>query len=109
MATGPVSFKRPPTGGLPVWWCISPFEPPTREAVITLNGVDRGEYQEGVSYAPGDIVTIDGRSFYAFCPTDGSLGSGPNLDPNDPDSNTILSDIFGPTPGALTTDAGTAP
>jgi hypothetical protein len=94
MATGPVSFKRPPTGRLPMWFCISPFGPPTREMVITLKGTDKGPYQEGQAYSAGDMVEIDGRYFYAFCDTDGSPGSGPNLNPSDPDSNTILPDTF---------------
>jgi hypothetical protein len=103
MATGPVSFKRPPTGRLPMWFCISPFGPPTREMVITLRGTDKGPYVEGQSYSAGDIVQIDGRYFYAFCDSDGSPGSGPNLDPNDPDSNTIIPDDF---PSAVTDLAG---
>jgi hypothetical protein len=105
LATGPVSFRRPPGEHprLPMWVCITPFEPSMQELVITLKGTDKGPYVPGTSYSAGDIVQIDGRSFYAFCDTDGSPGSGPNLDPNDPDSNTILPGGEGNMPPAVTT------
>jgi len=67
MATGPVSFKQPPTGKLPMWWCISPFGPPIREYVITLNGNDRGEWSDTAQYGVGDIVQYGGRYWYSLC------------------------------------------
>lgn len=106
LATGPISFKKPPNRDYPASWiCISPFEPAMQEMVITLKGVDKGPYQDGTSYKQGDMVTMDGRVFYALCDTDGSPGSGPNLDPDDPDSNTLLPEHFPPADSTATATA----
>ncbi len=106
LATGPISFKKPPNRDYAASWiCISPFEPAMQEMVITLKGVDKGPYQDGTAYSQGDMVTIDGRVFYALCDTDGSPGSGPNLDPSDPDSNTLLPEHFPPSDAAATDTA----
>ena len=103
LARGPVFFRR--RSREPHWLQVDNNNDTT--ARIILRGEPKGEYQDGISYKKGDLVTMGGKNYIALCDTDGSPGSGPSADPSDPDSNTLYPEFF--PPGSVTADDATAP
>ena len=103
LARGPVYFRR--RSREPHWLQIDNNN--DTKAEIILRGEPKGEYQDGVSYSKGDMVEMGGSTFIALCDTDGSPGSGPSADPNDPDSNTLWPTTF-PLESTTTADDGDA-
>ena len=95
LATGPILWKKPDREWRDLNWLdLGPSGEQTKEAVITLKGTERGDFVDGVAYVEGDIVTVQGRQFYCIADTFGAPGSGPNLDPSDPATNTIIPQAY---------------
>lgn len=108
LATGPIIWRKPKrTDWWGDWLDLGPSNPDTKDLVILLKANERGNFQDGVAYREGDLVLMDGRQFYCICDTTGAPGSGPNLDPNDPNSNTILPTFYPYT--TVTADDAIAP
>jgi hypothetical protein len=96
LATGPVTFIVPRERALT--WIEVGAGPggSQKEMVISLRATERGPWQDGVSYKQGDLVEFGGKIFLAIADLDGSPGTGPNLDASDPNTNSILTDVFPP-------------
>jgi len=105
LATGPVSFKKPPTGrGPAMWFCIEPFPPNMEVWESTLQGINRGDWSDTESYSVGDIVAYGGHYWYSLC-------ENPTVPVwEGPDANALPTE-FAPVEAddATALDAGTAP
>lgn len=105
LATGPVTFIIPNKRAL-TWIEIGagPGGATQKEMVISLRATERGPWQAGTAYKQGDLVTLDGHTFMAIADLDGSAGTGPNTNPNDANTNTILTEVFPPGTTRTATD-----
>lgn len=106
LGRGPVWFREPRGRNKKAWIELGP-DIDTKTVVGWLRGQELGEYQDGQSYPRGSVVTLGGKTFMAIADMDGTPGTGPNLDGSDPNTTTILTDVFPGPPTVVATD-GTA-